>query len=185
MAISYPEQNPRQIARATIHTSQGAVASQRPQTLLWLGVLAIGGGLAVLWLLFALARGETYTLLRSAYVALPALAIVIISLFFVVTLWKRDGVLPVFELGTVCVTATALYSFVPLLNFMAMGLTWTFADGRLLAYNPSPEEVGSFAWRHVLYLLSFVAAYLYVRGTASVRQAKLEVSLWYRYQHSP
>jgi hypothetical protein len=104
------------------------------------------------------------------------LALMNLSLFFIAILWHRDGMLPVFELGTICVMATALYSVFPLLNFLSSGLTWTIlSDGRLLEYDPSPEDVGGFAWRHVLYLLSFVVTYLYTRGRASCQQAPLKM----------
>src|SRR5262249_43158959 len=109
-------------------------------------------------------------------VVLPTLALVNLSLLFVATLWHRDGAVPVFELGMLCVMATALYAVFPLLIFLSSGITWTLlSDDRLFEYNPSPEDVGGFAWRHVLYLLSFVVTYLYTRGKASCQQAPLKM----------
>ena len=100
----------------------------------------------------------------------PVLLIVNIAFGFVAVLYARDGMLPLFESGTVYVTATVLYSIFPLLNFAAGGMAWVEgADPRLRAYQMTAQEVGVFAWRHVLYLSSFVIAYLTVRRSPRLR----------------
>lgn len=156
------------IARPTTYNARPVTVTQGHLILLLHFVLCAGAVLVVVLLSDAQSA--------ERYVVLPALALVIIALSFVATLWKRDGSLPVFELGTICVVTTAFYSLVPLLNFMAGGMSWTIlSDSRLQVYNPTPEEVGAFAWRHVIYLLSLVVAYLFVRANASVRRANLEM----------
>ena len=44
-------------------------------------------------------------------------------LYFVV-LWRRDGELPLFEVGSLCVAAMLLYSSLPFIGFMVEGLTF-------------------------------------------------------------
>jgi hypothetical protein len=98
----------------------------------------------------------------------PAALIVAIALFFAGQLYDRDGVLPLFEVGTMFVAAASVYSLVPLLSFVTGGMTFAipFADPRLQAYAPSAAEVGAFSYRYVLYLACFAAAYLLVRRRA-------------------
>ena len=104
----------------------------------------------------------------------PLLAQILIGLGFVCALWQRDQRLPVFEVGTICVAATTLYSAVPLLNFIAGGLEWTIvSDPRIRPYAPTPAETGGFAWRHVLYLASLAWSYLLVRGSRTVKVSTL------------
>jgi hypothetical protein len=99
----------------------------------------------------------------------PMLACLNLALLFVSVLYRRDGELPVFEGGTLFVAATTLYSVFPLLNFAAGGMAWRPpSDYRLVGYDPTPAEIGSFAWNYVLFLGTFVAVYLIVRGRKSV-----------------
>jgi hypothetical protein len=100
----------------------------------------------------------------------PALIIFNIAFGFVAILYRRDGILPLFESGTLYVSATMLYSLYPLLNFAAGGMAWAGgSDWRLQGYGMTAQEVGAFAWRHVLFLSSFVIAYLTVRGSPRLR----------------
>lgn len=92
----------------------------------------------------------------------PGIAVVSIAALFVTTLWDRDRRLPVFELGTLTVAATVVYALFPLMNFTAGGYTWS--DGRLLQYAPTPRQVGVFAWNYAIYLASFAVVYLVARG---------------------
>jgi hypothetical protein len=95
----------------------------------------------------------------------PLVASIFIAMMFIVTLWNRDGRLPVFELGSFVVATTTLYAIVPLAGFWLGGLQWTqLSYLPLILHNPSPSEVGNFAWRYVLYIGFFALAYLSVRG---------------------
>src|SRR5262245_8343538 len=96
---------------------------------------------------------------------MPAVALIAVTLILVVSLWNRYGVFPVGELGAVCGVATATYSLLPLVGFLLAGMRWgDLSDNRLFVYSPGPGELSGLVWRHVAYLLSFVVAYLYVRG---------------------
>lgn len=117
----------------------------------------------------ALAAMLTVAFLPAEYatVASPMLAMFLIGTWFLSTLWNRDGIAPVFELGTLWCAATVVYGVFPLLNFMAGGLRWlAVSDGRLQAYGylTTPAFVASFGWRYVVYMLSFVLVYLSLRG---------------------
>lgn len=108
-------------------------------------------------------------------VALPAFVQVALGLLFITVLWNRDGRLPIFELGSVYVAITMVYSVVPLLGFMSGGFAWSqHSDNRLLQYAMTPSEVGAFAWWYVVYLASFVVAYLVARGQTGVISSALK-----------
>jgi hypothetical protein len=101
----------------------------------------------------------------TRFVAFPAAALASLALVFFFTLTRRDGQVPLFELGTMCVAATMLYSLYPLLQFLLSGMMWSVAsDNRLLQYAPGPAELESFGWRNVLYLVGFSMSYLLARG---------------------
>lgn len=101
-------------------------------------------------------------------VAAPALTLLNIAIAFLLVLWNRDGVLPVFEVGTVCVAFTALYSAYPLIAFLLADGLWSGAsDNRLLQWAPDMRELGEYAWRSVAYLAPLAGLYLAVRGRAS------------------
>jgi len=94
---------------------------------------------------------------------------------YTAVLWSRDGRLPVFEVGTLLVAATFVYSAVPLLGFIAMGHQWApWVDNRLLAYPFDAYEIALFGWRDALYLGTFIGVYLLVRRSVSARSAPLE-----------
>ena len=103
-------------------------------------------------------------------VVAPLLAILAVAAAVVVHLHSLDRQLPVFDIGALTVLAAALYSAIPLIGFWLAGLQWTpFSYLPLWVHQPSPAEVGGFAWRHVLYLYSFAGTYLLFRGRAIVR----------------
>jgi hypothetical protein len=113
------------------------------------------------------------------YVALPLLVIANIAVYFMASLWGReDGEpVPLFEIGTVYCAALAVYSLVPFLNYLSAGMTWSnLSDRRLLAYSSPPEEVGRFAWRYVVYFLSFAATYLWARDKAGSQKRAAVIS---------
>src|ERR1700741_2969835 len=91
----------------------------------------------------------------------PAVAIIGITLFYLVVLTKREGHLPIFEAATYLVLATAIYAIVPLLQFTMTGMeAIPGGDARLVMWRPTPQQFGGFAWRHVLLLATFVLVYL-------------------------
>ena len=130
-------------------------------------------GLLTVVLAACLAVGELDA--EQRLVALPALAIGLITLAFIYELTARDGVLPVFEVGTMAVAATAVYSAAPLIAFLLSGMTWTIlSDARLVSYHPTAAQMGAFFWRHVVYLGCLAASYLAVRGRASAYEKSLD-----------
>lgn len=106
---------------------------------------------------------------EERYILGPMLAMINASVWMLVKLWDRDRILPAFDAGVFCMAATLLYSIIPLLNFLAGGLEFTaLSDSRLSSLHPTAMEVGAFAWRHVLYLVSFVFVYVLARGKGDV-----------------
>jgi len=98
----------------------------------------------------------------------PILAMVSICIFFITTLWERDRRLPFFELGSVCILATAVYSTVPFVGFYLAGSQWPQGvDARLLRYDFDPLQIAMFAWRHAAYMGTFAVAYLTLRGSCA------------------
>lgn len=97
----------------------------------------------------------------------PLVLTIDLAAYFMYVLYARDRMLPVFELGTLWVAAAFFYSAYPLFNFVAGGFTWSdLSDFRLRLYANDPLILGPFAWRYVLYFVSFIAVYLPVRGRA-------------------
>jgi len=108
--------------------------------------------------------------------AAPMLALAEIVVLFLSVLWARDGVPPVFESGTLCILATALYGIFPLLGFLMMHGEWyRNADKRLFAYAFVPSDLGMFGWRYVVYTASFALAYLAIRRRAYVKSTAFEI----------
>ena len=106
---------------------------------------------------------------QERLVAVPVAIMINSVVSLVALLWWRDGVLPVFELGVVCVVVTGLYCIVPPLGYLLSDLQWTpFSDNRLYTRQPSPEQVRQFIWRHVVYLAALAGAYAWVRGKSFV-----------------
>ncbi|MGE5752664.1 MAG: hypothetical protein ACM319_03390, partial [Deltaproteobacteria bacterium] len=66
-------------------------------------------------------------------------------------------------------------ALVPLLGYLFSGLEFSMvSDNRLLQYNPTPREVGAFAWKYVLYLSGFAVVYAAARGDATPGKVPLE-----------
>jgi hypothetical protein len=94
-------------------------------------------------------------------VVFPLVAIVDTTAAFLTILYRRHRVLPVFDLGAFTVITTALYSGFPLFAFWMSGFEWTpISYLPLYQYSPDAWQVGTFAWRHVLYLGAFACGYL-------------------------
>ncbi len=95
----------------------------------------------------------------------PLFVTAAMTLCYLVVLTNRQGHLPLFEAATYFVLATAIYTIVPLLQFIMSGMECpNSGDYRLFVWDPTPQQFGGFAWRHVLLLTTFVATYLLVRG---------------------
>ena len=87
----------------------------------------------------------------------PAVVIAAITLLYLSVQIGREGHLPIFEAATFFVLATAIYSIVPLLQFVLGGMECgPTSDNRLQQWQPTPREFGTFAWRHVVLLATFV-----------------------------
>ncbi len=107
---------------------------------------------------------------EERYVAVPGLLCLIMTLWLWLTLWDRDGKLPLFDVGMICALATLVYTVLPLLNYWVGGLSFgPFSDARLQAYRISPRELGLFHFRHVLYAFSFILAYAALRGKRALK----------------
>ncbi|HEX2122059.1 MAG TPA: hypothetical protein VHL59_10495, partial [Thermoanaerobaculia bacterium] len=124
---------------------------------------------AVRVLTSAVVVGGAILLLRSGpdlrAILGPVFVTAAVSLFYVQVLVARDGKLPVFEAATFFVGATAVYTIIPLLQFIAGGMMiGPWGDPRMYDLAVTPQEFGGFAWRHVTLLCSFVFPYLLVRG---------------------
>jgi len=108
-------------------------------------------------------------------VALVMAALIDLATLFVTTLYRRDRVLPVFEIGSVWAAAAFMYAFYPLVNYVAGGWAWTpAADFRLLQKATTPELLAAFASRYVVYFGCFTVAYLAYRGRRFVRHVPLD-----------
>ena len=127
--------------------------------------------------LLGLASATTLALVDddSRSLVLPLLALVNLAGLHVAVLWRRDREIPVFEIGTVLVAATVLYSTIPFVNFIVDGGRWGPAsDARIAQYPVDVDRLVAFAWRYVAYLASFVAVYLPLRARRSAGGARLD-----------
>jgi hypothetical protein len=95
----------------------------------------------------------------------PAIVIVAGAFLYLIVQIRREGHMPIFEAATFFMLATAVYSVVPLLQFLFGGMKFgPWSDNRLWVWSPSPQEFGAFAWRHAVLMTAFVLAYLPLRG---------------------
>jgi hypothetical protein len=99
------------------------------------------------------------------YVLGPAVVVIMLVLLYLCIVSGWDRRLPLFEVATFFVLATAVYSIVPLAQYAMAGFTFgPVSDNRLIQLQPTPREFGGFAWRHVVLLATFVLTYLPARG---------------------
>lgn len=109
------------------------------------------------------------------YVGAPLLSLFFILAWTTHALWEKDCGLPLFDIGLACVLATFVYSAMPLIAFWVNGFTFGgLNDGRLMHYSPTPEELGNFHWRHVLYLAALALSYVISRQTSHLPTGKVE-----------
>jgi hypothetical protein len=101
-------------------------------------------------------------------VVLPTFAVANVGLWFFIVLWNREGELPLFDIGGVCMAATILYALFPFLGYLLSEMEYTPLSARQL-YNlaPTPEQFAALAWRYVVYTASFAVVYLLARGRES------------------
>jgi hypothetical protein len=138
--------------------SQGALSSPHSRASRYFSWFAVA--VCVVAVLALLAADED---LRA--VLGPIVAVIALTLLYLTVLLRRQGYLPLFEAATYFVVATAVYTVVPLVQFIMSGMEClNTGDYRLYGWAPTPREFGGFAWRHVLLLASFVFTYLLVRG---------------------
>jgi hypothetical protein len=143
-----------------------AIARPTPTALPAAFLVAFSLSLSLLWLAVSTSQ--------ERLVVLPVAIMINTVIGFVALLWWRDGMLPVFELGVVCVVVTGIYCIVPPLGYLLAGMQWTpFSDNRIFTRQPNPVQVGEFIWRHVVYLAVLAAAYAAVRGRQFVGTAGL------------
>src|SRR5688572_11754117 len=122
--------------------------------------------LSSLWLLSSSAQERLIVL---------AVAIMINTVVCLIALlWWHDRIMPIFELGVVCVVVTGVYCIVPPLGYLLADMQWSpFTDARIYRLWPAPEDVGRFIWRHVVYLAALATGYACVRGRAFIGTAAI------------
>ena len=102
--------------------------------------------------------------LDALYILLPMVAAIWICSLCASTLWKRDGALPILDIGMFCVIFTTLYTVIPLLNFYFGGFEFgILSDARLQRHAPSAEELGLFFVNHIVYLTALASSYALLR----------------------
>ena len=106
--------------------------------------------------------------LGALYILLPMVVAIWICSLCASTLWKRDGELPILDIGMFCVIFTTLYTVIPLLNFYFGGFEFgLLSDARLQRHAPSEEELGIFFINHIIYLAALASSYAMFRHTNS------------------
>lgn len=123
--------------------------------------------IGVFWLLAATPE--------QRYVVLPIVVVTTTVLWLLITLWNRDRVLPLFDVGVIYALAVLAYTNIPLLNYISGGFRFTeVSDARLYFYQPTPFELGTFHWRHVIYIFSFAVIYVTTRGKCLAKQSQVK-----------
>jgi len=84
---------------------------------------------------------------------------------------------PGLEIGSVYAGVVALYTIVPLLDYLANGSEYLItSDLRLWLYQPTPADVAEISWLYVAHLAGFAVAYRIVRGRVRFEPKQLTVS---------
>ncbi len=120
------------------------------------------------WLAVVIASAGATTIHLGAEarpVALPLFASLLIAACFFRELRARSSTVPLDEIGSWFLTAVTIYTVLPLVVFLLIGLSYTpLNDNRLFQLQPSPGEVGAVGWLYVMYLGAFAWTYLATRG---------------------
>lgn len=109
----------------------------------------------------------------TACIALPTLAALAVFAVFSMVLhsWVGDNLLG--ELGFLYVGLILAYTIFPAFSFLVIDLSkasgWVWQNLSLLL--PSPVELGTHLWRHVLFLFAVSLGYLLMRGRKSPQMA--------------
>ena len=119
---------------------------------------------------------STFTSAENLPVMLPIITATCGIVFFFWMLHQRQGrIFPFFETGAVYVAIVSLYTLYPLFGFISNGLSYTpFNDSRLYVAQPTPQEIGTIGWYYVVHLMSFIVAYLLVRGRLPRKQTRFK-----------
>ncbi|HEX6178587.1 MAG TPA: hypothetical protein VF057_09515, partial [Thermoanaerobaculia bacterium] len=101
----------------------------------------------------------------------PLVVAVAIGLAMFVYLRRLEHGWPYFELGAFYVAILLLYIAYPIVLYIVNGYRYPeYGDWRLIAVEHRPEVLGTMIWWYVLYLASFCAAYVVVRGRRVLRE---------------
>ncbi len=142
----------------------GAVVRRRPVRMMRTGRKA-GSAWYLVTCLFVSAIMVAVATPEDRLFLAPVMAVVNLAALYVVVLWRRDGRLPLFDVGTLWMASTLVYATFPFLGFMAMHGQWSLTcDSRLPQYDFDAPELATFGWRYVVYIAAFVAVYLPLRG---------------------
>ena len=109
------------------------------------------------------------------HLAAPMLSCILVIVWMTYALCMKDGTIPVLDIGIICALASFVYSVVPLVAFWANGYRFdSLSDARLAAYVLTPEEIGNFHWRHVVYLAALAGSYLIFRKGSPIPTGGVE-----------
>jgi len=102
-------------------------------------------------------------------VVAPIVVIVLTIGIFVVLLPGDRRTAPLAEVGMWHALAVAVYSVLPMLTFVALGLRYTpLNDARLYGLQPDARLVARVGWMQATYLVAFTTSYLVVAGRTAV-----------------
>jgi hypothetical protein len=112
---------------------------------------------------------------RHVYLPLVLTLSAAAIVWFSVSYIDRD--VPLVDIGCLAVLTTALYTVYPLVNYIADGYEFgVMSDMRLQAYSISAAELGTFHFRHVLYIVALGFSYLLFRGKQHVLSGQVRLS---------
>lgn len=108
-------------------------------------------------------------------VVLPTYAMVMVAATFVYVLWKRDGHVPIFDLGAVTIAFMSFYVAIPLLMFIVLDGEYSILNARQLrVLNPTVNEMAELGWWYVIFVGSYSVSYLATRGHSSFTSSFFE-----------
>ena len=122
---------------------------------------------ALLWLALVIVCAGSYIYSREILwsVVGPLAASALLTLGFLIYLWRIEGSIPYFEVGAFYAVALLLYCAYPLVQYIVNGYSYPEgADYRLIMMQDRPDALGTLSWWYVVYLVCFCVAYAIVRG---------------------